>query len=463
MARRHLDAETLSRLAVRDLDRNELEAAAWHLYKCRRCRGRVRRAAADGERLLERLFAGLEPTDVYVAKDYSAVFANVGKAVDRRLDDRQREDRKATEVVDRLLARPREERRALLSADPGAVSWSLASRLLEACRARWSDEPAEAEELAMLALEVCTRLPDVASPSPGSPVHEELRADLAARCWAYVGNCRRIRADLQDATRAFEEARQCLARGTGDAAERARVLDLEASLLRARRRFEPSERMLEEAVRLYRSIGDERGEARALVKLAITLGAIDEVRRAVEAGRRALELIDGEAEPLLCLSATFNLLLDLYELGGEGELDGQLEKASRLIARHGSESHRRRLRWFRGMVARDRGQWEEAERLLREVRQEYVDAGFPYEAGSVSLDLAVLCLEQGRMEETRQLAREMLPIFESRDVQREALATLMLFRESVLADEMTAAAARKMTTALHRGRTYQPLSAERPS
>jgi hypothetical protein len=51
-------------------------------------------------------------------------------------------------------------------------------------------------------------------------------------------------------------------------------------------------------------------------------------------------------------------------------------------------------------------------------------------AAAVSLDLAVLYVAQGRGAEVRRLAAEILPIFRSRELHREAIAALIALRQA---------------------------------
>ena len=78
-----------------------------------------------------------------------------------------------------------------------------------------------------------------------------------------------------------------------------------------------------------------------------------------------------------------------------------------------------------------------AERDYLATREGFISQGIGYDAAMVSLDLAVLYLRQGRTAEVRQLAEEMLPLFEAQDVHREALATLSLFLEAARQDQLT--------------------------
>lgn len=450
MARRHLDAETLHRLAARDLQRDELQAAGWHLYKCRRCRGRVRQALADGDRILERLFAGIRPVDVHARKDYRSAFGNALRSVADHVAARRGEAGRSAAWLDDVLRLPAEERADALERHPEHATWSLAEGLLDACRRDWSDRPAASAELARLALLVIAHLRgDAGADGARGP----LLSDLEARAWAYVGNCCRIRSDLRGGAEAFTRALAALERGSGDDAERARVLDLHASLLRAQRRLDESERTLEQAIRLYTAVDDRPGVARALIKQAMTVGYAGQTERAIELDRRALAMIDEPSQPRLAMSATTNLVQDLQVAGRLEEALALVPEARRLKLAHGSGTDLRRLRWTEGVLARDTGDLETAERLLLEVRGELVEDGNAYDAALVSLELAVLYVEQGRTAETRRLAEEMLPIFQSHDIGREAMASLMLFQQAALAERLTAGLAREVAQAMRHGRS----------
>jgi len=68
----------------------------------------------------------------------------------------------------------------------------------------------------------------------------------------------------------------------------------------------------------------------------------------------------------------------------------------------------------------------------------------------VSLELAVLYLEDGRTTEVQLLARQMAPIFQAQGVHGEALAALKLFREAAEHEAVTVEFARRLVAYLHR-------------
>jgi hypothetical protein len=73
----------------------------------------------------------------------------------------------------------------------------------------------------------------------------------------------------------------------------------------------------------------------------------------------------------------------------------------------------------------------------------------------VSLELATLHLEEGRTRLVKELAGEMLWIFKSQNVHREALAALALFRHAALAEKAQAEWTRRLVKYLYRAQ-YDP-------
>ncbi|MEA2562329.1 MAG: hypothetical protein QOH06_3833 [Acidobacteriota bacterium] len=87
------------------------------------------------------------------------------------------------------------------------------------------------------------------------------------------------------------------------------------------------------------------------------------------------------------------------------------------------------------------------------MRDGFLQEGHGYDVAIVSMDLALLYLRQGRTAEMKALAREMLPIFHSQDVHREAVAALVLFQEAIREEQITAAFVREIAAYLDAART----------
>ena len=112
-----------------------------------------------------------------------------------------------------------------------------------------------------------------------------------------------------------------------------------------------------------------------------------------------------------------------------------------------------RLRWTEANIAQGLGQLAKAEQVYRAVQGEFLDLGNGLDTALVSLDLATLLWEQGRTEELKQLATEVLVVFESREVHREAIAALLLFQQACTEDRVTAEMLRQIAAQLRRERT----------
>jgi hypothetical protein len=115
-----------------------------------------------------------------------------------------------------------------------------------------------------------------------------------------------------------------------------------------------------------------------------------------------------------------------------------------------------RLRWVEGRLAGARGRTAEALAAFEQVRGEFTTRGIAYDAALVTLELAVLLLEEGRTAEVQALVPELAWIFESQGVARELLATLQLFAEAVEREVITVALAQRFLADLRRRPAAEP-------
>lgn len=276
--------------------------------------------------------------------------------------------------------------------------------------------------------------------------------DLKARAWAYLGNARRISSDLTGAEQALARAEALAEEGSADPLEEARILDLKASLLSDQGWFERAADLLDVVIDIYEEIRDPHRKGRALISQALFLSYAGQPERTVELIRQGLDLIDAEEEPRLVLMAWHNLAWALNDCGRSTEALQQLERFRHRYGAFPDPWTALRLAWLEGRIAAGLGRLDEAERLLREVRERFVGQALGYDASMVTLDLAALYLRQGRTIEVRQLAAEMLPIFLSQDVHRQALAALAAFQRAVEMDRATPSLVQEITAYLMRAR-----------
>lgn len=355
------------------------------------------------------------------------------------------EGQEAPELVAELAALPFDEQLGRVLADVRFQSWAVCQILLRKSLEAAFEEPVQAVNLAELGAVIAQRLGPAYDPS--------WVLDLQARAEACLGNARRVLGELRSAETAFRRAEACLAESsTGNPQVRTEVLYLKASLRMAQKRFDEALRLLEEASSLSKETGDEHALGMALLKKAKILEETGDLEAAVELLRQAVGKIDSARSERLSVYALHNLVWTLTTAGRHGEA---VEMLPRVQERFGSIARPMdfiRLRWAEGRIAAGLGRRDEAEVTFLAVRQEFLRYGMGYDAALVSLDLAILYAQDRRTDELKRLAVEIGPIFESRDVHREALAALVLFREACQEERLTPQLAGEIARTLQRER-----------
>ena len=113
---------------------------------------------------------------------------------------------------------------------------------------------------------------------------------------------------------------------------------------------------------------------------------------------------------------------------------------------------RDRLTWAGARIAWGEGDLEEAERDLLSLRESSEERDEVFDVCLVSLDLAALYLEQERTGDVQELARSLVPIFQSRRIHQQALAALLLFERAAEAERASLALVHEIAHYLRRAR-----------
>jgi tetratricopeptide (TPR) repeat protein len=403
-----LEAFLLS-LAERDRD------LVFHLARCSYCRSRIYYLPRPEETAGEAAGGyapALEPT--------RERFESWGRAIEAERDE-------APGLFVELMGQPAGRWEELLGADPKLHSWGLFELLIERSWETTIRDPLHAEELARLALRLGERLDP-------ARYGAELIEDLRARAWAHVGNACRTRSDLHEAEAAFGRAFDHLEKGTGDVLERAILLDLLGSLRRDQRRFEDGVDLLGKAVSAFLKIGDRHRAGRSLVKISIVHSLSGHPEEGIPVLYESLDLIDAEQEPRLLLCARHNLTTYLADAGRAVEARNLYRETRPLYRDFGEPWVQNRRQWVKGKIARALGRAGRAEALFLKAREGFLAEGIPYDTALVSLELATLYAEQGRTADLKRLAEEIVPVFASRKIHREALAALAFLKQAIEAE-----------------------------
>jgi len=203
--------------------------------------------------------------------------------------------------------------------------------------------------------------------------------------------------------------------------------------------------------------------ARNLLALGLVYREMGEHDRAIESTSQALEIIEDEGPPVLKLYALHNLAWFLNEVGESARATQLFQETQPLYERHADPRMLLRRTWLDGNLARGGGDFGWAEECYKTVRDGFLEFRSGYDAALACLDLATLYAEQGRIAELKQVAEEIVPIFEAQDVHREAAAALMLFQDAVRAEQVTLRYLVELSRYLERARLDPTLAFQRPA
>ncbi len=324
-------------------------------------------------------------------------------------------------------------------------TWGLCRLLLRKSREATFNDPARGVELANLALRVVRHLG--AAYDPGWVL------ELRARCFAALGNARRVLGELRSADDAFVKAEGCLARDTaGNLEVEAEILDLKSSLRRAQRRLGEALELVDRALALYRELGDAHGTGKSLLQKAKILEESGDLGGAIELLVQTGREIDPVREARLFVYARFNLLCALILAERHGDAERLFPEVEAHLRDAAQPLDLVRLRWVQGNIDLGLGRRGPAEAAFREVQREFLERRMGYDAALVSLDLARLLAAEGCTDDLKRLAAELMPVFESRDVHREAIVALLIFQRACEEERLTVELVQQLAAYLRRER-----------
>lgn len=255
--------------------------------------------------------------------------------------------------------------------------------------------------------------------------------DLRVRALAELANAQRLTHCYADAEKTLNEAGELLLEeGATDPLVEGRFFDVYASLLMDQRKLGEALDILHGLHRDYLAVGETHLAGRALIKKGITLRRDDRPREAVEVFRQALALIDPQQDQGLVATGQQALLDALVDTGDYHEAS-ELHLRSGLGKAFTAEPlNRLKLRWVEAKIFAGLGKLRRAEKILSEVRDEFVARDREYLAAMVDLELAGVLLRQSKTEQAQATAAEALEIFKDLKVSREAERAVRYLRDA---------------------------------
>jgi tetratricopeptide (TPR) repeat protein len=340
----------------------------------------------------------------------------------------------ATRAWASLTARTTGERSWLVEHLPELHTWAFVERAGEESVRAAADEPARALEVARLAVQAAGAIAG----------REGERPRGLAR--AYLGNALRAGGRLLEAEAAFATGWEHWHAGAGsvDGLGEWRLLDLEASLRREQRRFPNALELLDRALLQ----APDEWVGRILLNKALVFEQAGDVQESVTILDVAARWIPQSGDRRLIFGAAFNLAVNLCHLRRFEEAQAHLPQLQALAVSLANEMDQARVQWLKGRVAAGLGERTMARDELQDVARAFELRNNALGAATVSLEIAILALEEGRTAEVRQLAAGMHWIFKSNHIEREALAALRLFCDAAEQERTTLDQAKLVLTLL---------------
>ena len=350
---------------------------------------------------------------------------------------------RAGRQIERLRNAPVAFRTRVVELAPKLHNWALCERACEESTRQASRSVEDAHAWALLAQTIANRV-------EGSEGWLDRLRGYAA---AHAANILRVAGDLNASEALLQEAKSQWSRGTDPhrVLDPGRLLDLEASLRRAQRRFNEALSLLEKAVVVSRNPG------RILINKGFTLEVIGAYEQAVDALLQAVPLVEDQADRRLRNILRLNLANNFCHLGRFREAAELINEVRPTVAEMGDSLDLIRILGLEGRIAAGLGQSGQALPLLAEARRRFAAERMFYDVALLLLEEAVLLLRQGRAPEVKTLARELAIVFDSQGVHREALAALRLFQQAVESERASEELARELLRYLLRARHDQDL------
>ncbi len=250
-------------------------------------------------------------------------------------------------------------------------------------------------------------------------------ADLQARAWGELANTYRAADRLHLAQQAFGQAYALFRKGSDDLYLKARLFDLEASLLGTWREFPAAFHRLKTLSDLYQELGEVHLAGRALITRALYTAYSGQAEEAVQVSSRGLALIDRKRDPVLYMMAVHNHLMSLAELGNYRQAKRTLFENRRHLIYRGIGALR--FRRTEGRISYGLGELASAEIAFREAKEGFATFGMSYHAAGSAMELSITLARQGKTTEAEKEAVFAREIFLSQKVSREYIgATICL-------------------------------------
>lgn len=402
----HLTRHELERFRANRSGREERHRTFAHLLSaCERC-CRIARDIFFPE--------GIDYTPMF--ERLEAIFAQTEMGV-------RAERRRGDELWMLLVPLDAAQRLLWVKNDPRLHLWGLYARVVAEARDAVRRDAGEAVGLAYLGWMIAQRL----DPAVYGDIHVR---DFQGAATALLGNAKRLCGDLRGAQEDLDRAEELLNLGTGDLLERAFLLSVRASLKTDLGCFEDAATLLRRAAACAREMNDRQLEGKYLIAWSSSIGWLHP-ERGLTLARRGLSRLEPGADPHLELGCRHLQALWLNELGRTVEAREMMESCRPLYEAFSDPVTRGRLLRLDGLLSRDEGRLDVAERCFRELMELYEQHNFDFDLALAALELAEVLSLEGRLGESTELLGRLYPLLETWRLNADILRSWLILQEAV--------------------------------
>ncbi len=329
-----------------------------------------------------------------------------------------------------LLPRRFEEITRLALREPLDATWGLAEAICEESRSLASRDREVAVALGHLAVAI-------AEAAPVGPLRDTARSELLALAHATLANAFRTSDMVSRAYDAMEVALGFLRRGEeGLLGLIPAVLSLKGSLEVTKKQYPAA------LVTLRTALGTCQNHQFLLrVRLLIQRASVHIYQNQYDLAEDDLHqvatILDPSRQPeLWCYAKQYHLFI-ATEAGQWEKADLLVTEVEGQLREFGTEVHLIKLGWCKARLELNKGHFGEAESQYLKAREDFLHHQLAYNAALVTVELAQLLLEQGRLEEVKHYALETAAEFERQGVEPELIGAIALLERAVLAQRLT--------------------------
>jgi len=331
------------------------------------------------------------------------------------------EDADAKELVDELVALPRQWWMTTIEADERYRHLGVARRLVEVSEVKIDTMPAEAVDLALAAITIAN-------------AHEGTAEVLQVRGAAYRQHAYALfyTGEFGPALESVDDGEAALAQHPAAAYDLARLDIVRSLIFTEQKRYDDALKIARRVTDVFRAFGDT---TRVISARKTEAYLFADMRQYVEA-LEILEDLRRRYEREMSVGDLAGLLANIGEcqshLGSVSDALQSLQLAAELYDEMGNKPEAVRSSYNVAMLISAHGQRAEAKKRLKAVQADLARLGMVHHVVVVGLDIAEIALLENDFEEVEDLCRAAMRKFETAGVaySREALTALTFLREA---------------------------------